>query len=141
MKRFAFSLVLLLLAGCAREATLDTTSMETVGKSIGAMGKRLSEDDQKKLAMDVTLKSIGSVMAQANSGNSKPDLTPALKDWHGLTAKEILAKSPAAAMPAMPDLPDFKAQEEATQKSLEQSEWWKDMQKRKAEREAKQAEK
>ena len=94
MNKLFLMCALLLVVGCGGGPTLDASSEESLKSSMEAMAKNLSEEDQKKFTGYLQLVGRSKQLVAAGSGKELP-LHEALKDSHGLTASQIIAKREA----------------------------------------------
>ena len=90
-KVFLLLCALVLVVGCGGAPTLDASSEASLKSSMEAMAKSLSDEDKQKLASSVALHGMGNMFQSAMSGEKK-ELHEMLKDLHGLTAQQIIAK-------------------------------------------------
>jgi hypothetical protein len=87
-KVLVFALALCLaVVGCSAVPTLDATNMKTVSASTAQMTKDLPAGEREQFKRALVLKTFRAAMKK------KGDPATELKDWHGLTARQIIAKS------------------------------------------------
>ena len=98
-KFFLLLCALMLVVGCGGAPTLDASSEESLKSSMEAMAKNLSEEEKQKFAASVAMHGMGNMFQAAMSGEEK-ELHAMLKDLHGLTAQQIIAKGQEKADPA-----------------------------------------
>jgi hypothetical protein len=94
MKRWLLGLLLLVfVVGCGAP-TLDTTSEESMKKSIDAMGAKLTDQEKGQLAGALLMHTMSKAFsAEGAGGDQKPH--EICKELHGLTAEQIIAKGKA----------------------------------------------
>ena len=92
-------LTLVLVFGCGGAPTLDASSEESLKSSMQAMAEKLSAEEKHKFAASVAMHGMGNMFQSAMSGEKK-ELHVMLKDLHGLTAQQIIAKGQEKAGPA-----------------------------------------
>ncbi len=90
-KFFLLVCALALVVGCGGAPTLDTSSEASFKSSMEAMAKNMSEEEKQKFAASVAMHGMGNMFQSAMSGEKK-ELHDMLKDLHGLTAQQIIAK-------------------------------------------------
>ena len=93
-KFFLLLCALMLVVGCGGAPTLDASSEESLKSSMEAMAKNLSEEEKQKFAASVAMHGMGNMFQAAMSGEEgeEKELHAMLKDLHGLTAQQIIAK-------------------------------------------------
>jgi hypothetical protein len=91
MKRWLVCfLPLVVLVGCGAP-TLDTTSKESMKRSMEAMSAKLSPEDQGQLAGALLIHSMSKGFDAMKAGG-KAEPHEMCKELHGLTAQQIIAK-------------------------------------------------
>jgi hypothetical protein len=103
MKPCLFGLMLVFVVGCgppklmhgSGEPTLDTTSEESMQKSVVAMESKLSDEQKRELTGALLNYSMREAFRAEGAGGSKPHEW--CKALHGLTAEQIIVQGKAAA--------------------------------------------
>jgi hypothetical protein len=91
MKRWPVCLLLLVVVVGCGAPTLDTTSEESMKRSMDAMSAKLSQEDQGQLAGALVIHSMSKALdAMKAGGKAAPH--EMCKELHGLTAQQIIAK-------------------------------------------------
>lgn len=84
----------LLLTGCT--PTLDTSSQEAMEKSVAAMTKDMTAEQRvelQKAMMVITASAMGNGMKSGGMLLGAAKIEDAIKDLHGMTVDEIIAKA------------------------------------------------
>ena len=83
-------LFLVVVVGCGAP-TLDTTSEESMKRSMDAMSAKLHKEDQGQLAGALMIHSMSKAFDAIKAGG-KAEPHELCKELHGLTARQIIAK-------------------------------------------------